>query len=119
MHFRCPPDVHVCHCIMSSLKLVLQAVHAGVSYKAKHTKEYCHIFVSCNPLILTLGYSTYTAGLNAEGITGRVLLILTVVIFLVVWVSSLVCFAALTYDAHKRFSKHLLLVVWHDQKTPL
>ena len=40
--------------------------------------------------------STDTAGLNAEGITGRVLLILTEVSLLFVWILSIVSFAILT-----------------------
>ena len=38
------------------------------------------------PPLFTLGNSTDSSGLNAEGITGRVLLILTGVIALLVWV---------------------------------
>ena len=41
------------------------------------------------PLLFTLGDSTDSSGLSAEGITGRVLLIFTGVISLLVWVVML------------------------------
>ena len=50
-------------------------------------------------LLLTSGDSTDTPGLSAEGITGRVLLILTVVISLVVWALGL-CFRLYDYGKH-------------------
>jgi len=45
-------------------------------------KMWLHMY----PLLFTSGYSTDTSVLSAEGITGRVLLILTGVIVLLVWV---------------------------------
>ena len=50
--------------------------------------------VFCYPLLLTSGDSTETPGLSAEGIAGRVLLILTEVISMLFWV---VVFAPAAY----------------------
>ena len=48
-------------------------------------KTWLHMY----PLLFTLGDSTDSSELNAEGITGHVLLILTGVIALLVWVVML------------------------------
>ena len=56
-----------------------------------------HIKTSCYSLLLTSGEST---GLSAENITGRVLLILTEVIALVIWallIAELVSFCCASY----------------------
>ena len=45
-----------------------------------------HIVIFCYPSLLTSGDFTDTPGLSAEGITGRVLLILTEIVALVVWI---------------------------------
>ena len=58
-----------------------------------------HIRIFYYPLLFTSGDSTDTPGLSAEGITGRVLLILTVVISLVVWALGL-CFRLYDYGKH-------------------
>ena len=58
-----------------------------------------HIKIFHYPSLLTSGDSTDTLGLTAEGITGRVLLILTEVTLLVVAVPSLIIAAnVLHYD---------------------
>ena len=54
----------------------------------------------CSPII-TSGHST---GLNAENIAGRVLLILTEVIFLVVWLSLV---AGCAFLCCRDYGKHL------------
>ena len=56
----------------------------------------------CYPSLFTSGDSTDTFGLSAEGITGRVLLILTEVVSLVVWVLGIPFMAVLFYDFGKR-----------------
>ena len=60
-----------------------------------------HIRVFHYPSLLTSGDSTDTPGLSAEGITGRVLLILTEVISLVVWVIGIPFMALWIYRGGK------------------
>ena len=60
-----------------------------------------HMVIFCYPSLFTSGDFTDTLGLNAEGITGRVLLILTGVISLVVWVLEILFVAVYLYDAGK------------------
>ena len=62
-----------------------------------------HRKVICYVPIITSGGST---GLNAEGIAGRVLLILTEVIFLVVWLSLV---AGCAYLCCRDYGKRLTL----------
>ena len=62
------------------------------------TSEYFY-----HPSLLTSGDSTDTPGLNAEGITGRVLLILTEVISLVVWIIGILFMAVWFYE----YGKHI------------
>ena len=58
-----------------------------------------------NILLLTSGDFTDTLGLSAEGISGRVLLILAGVISLVVWVLGMLFMAVLLYER----GKHVLV----------
>ena len=60
-----------------------------------------HIRIIYYPSLLTSGDSTDTPGLTAEGITGRVLLILTEVILLVVAVTSLIIAAKIVHYGGK------------------
>ena len=53
----------------------------------------------CYPSLFTSGDSTDTFGLNAEGIIGRVLLILTGVVSLVVWILGILFVTVCLYDA--------------------
>lgn len=62
-----------------------------------HRRAFCYV------PIITSGGST---GLNAEGIAGRVLLILTEVIFLVVWLSLV---AGCAYLCCRDYGKRLTL----------
>ena len=57
--------------------------------------------IFCYPSLLTSGDSTDTLGLSAEGIAGRVLLILTGVISLVVWILGILFMAVWFCDAGK------------------
>ena len=62
-----------------------------------------HVRIFCYVLIISSGGST---GLNAEGIAGRVLLILAEVVFLVVWLSLV---AGCAYLCCRDCGKHLYL----------
>ena len=62
-----------------------------------------HIKIICYPSLLTSDDSTDTPGLTAEGITGRVLLILTEVISLVVWIIGILFMAVWFYE----YGKHI------------
>ena len=57
--------------------------------------------------LLTSGDSTDTPGLSAEGISGRVLLILTEVISLAIWVPWILYMAGHLYDAYVDDGKHV------------
>ena len=60
-----------------------------------------YMVIFYHPSLLTSGDSTDTPGLSAEGITGRVLLILTGVISLVVWILGILLVTVLFYEASK------------------
>ena len=82
--FMCPPNVQISHRVLPALSqiIVLQATDAVVRSVYIPAGIWLHIRTFCYSLLLTLGNST---GLSAEGITGRVLLILTEIILLLVW----------------------------------
>ena len=66
-------------------------------------KIWLHIRIFCYLSLLTSGDSTDTLGLSTEGIAGRVLLILTGVISLVVWILGILFMAVWLYD----YGKHI------------
>ena len=83
---------------MLFLMLVLQATTTSVVHILEmwlHRRAFCYV------PIITSGGSTW---LNGEGIAGRVLLILTEVIFLVVWLSLV---AECAYLCCRDYGKHL------------
>ena len=89
---------------MPFLTLVLQATSTSVMHKTAYprdvvTQKSILLYVP----IITSGGST---GLNAEGIAGRVLLILTEVIFLIVWLSLV---AGCAYLCCRDYGKRLPL----------
>ena len=71
-----------------------------------------HIRIICYPLLLTSGDSTDTPGLSAEGITGRVFLILSEVILLVVWILGIIFMAVRLCDIGKHVPVYLTVTVW-------
>ena len=89
--FRCLPDIQVRTYVHIMRPFQRQMLGQKVWYEALYLRY--GVNMCCYSL---LDDSAGTPALNAEGITGHVLLILTEVSLLFVWILSIVSFAVLT-----------------------
>ena len=92
------PCLQTSTCLTFSKWWVLPGFRSTKAGSHKTSKVWLHITIFCYPSLLTSGDST---GLSAEGIVGRLLLILAWVISLVVWVLWLIFTAVFFYDHGK------------------